>query len=446
MITIALHGYEGTDPAMEFGPLQAAFEQRGFACRIVRSPRPRTAPNQDRAEVMIEALREVKGDIILVGISNQGLFMPLVAAARPIRRIVMLNAVIPFPGQTFLQGSKQQQVWTTWMFHMFAWRAPGMKEVCPLAELPHTEYVYICGERDDAIRPSWEQWAAREYLHVEPVVIPGAAHADIVLPPYASQVVAAATRGLQESAAAPAAANGESSTAASGVSPTERPGQPGTASRGAASQRGGQGYRIASIVISVLSPLIAYFVIRPHVSGVNADTEALALSWFIPVAWTLFSSIWQRRLDVFGLFGVVAYSITLTISIVSGAGALPLKLHHALVGGALGLVCLGSVAIRKPLFVVLAQRRAQMTRKGAQVESALIKAVLTNPRVIRRLTNLTLLVGAAALADAVLQTALAITLTTSAFLVATTIIHVGTIVGIVSTVLIVLWVRAGDAV
>lgn len=446
MITFVLHGYEGVNPDIEFGPLQAAFERAGFACRIMRSPRTKT-PNQDRAKVLIEALRAVEGDVVLVGISNQGLFMPLVAAARPIRRIVMLNAVIPFPGQTFLQGSRQQQVWTNWLFHMSARRAPGMNEVCPLAELPHTEYVYICGERDDAIRPAWEQWAARAYLHVEPAVIPGAAHADIVFPPYVSQVVTAATRGLQGSAEAPAEAtpeaNGEPSTVVRAVSSTERPGQPGAASGSAAPPSGMPGYRVASIVISLLTPLIAYFVIRPHVSG---DTEALALSWFIPVAWTLISSLVQRRLDLFGLLGVVAYGITLTISIVSGAGSLPLKLHHALVGSAVGLVCLGSVAIRRPIFVVLAQRRAQIARQGVPVESGLIKAVLTDERFIRRLTNLTLLVGAGAVADAVLQTALAITLTTSAFLVATTVIHVGTIVGIVGTVLVVLWVRAGDAV
>ena len=44
--------------------------------------------------------------------------------------------------------------------------------------MPQVEYVYICGEKDDAIRPEWEQYVAREYLHVEPVVIKGAGHHD----------------------------------------------------------------------------------------------------------------------------------------------------------------------------------------------------------------------------------------------------------------------------
>jgi hypothetical protein len=64
-----------------------------------------------------------------------------------------------------------------------------------------------------------------------------------------------------------------------------------------------------------------YFAIRSHVAS---DTQALALAWFIPVVWTLGSSLRLRRIDVFGLLGVVAYGIALTIAIVFGAGALPL--------------------------------------------------------------------------------------------------------------------------
>jgi hypothetical protein len=189
-----IHGYEGVNEAMEFGPLKAEFEKHGFSCRIVRSPRTKT-PNQDRARVMVEALKDVKGDIVLVGISNQGLFMPLVAAERPIRRIVMINAVVPWPGKSFRGAFDFKQVFASEIAIKLAQVAPGMSEVCPLKRLPTTEYVYVCGEKDDAIRPEWEQWAAREYLHVEPVVIRNAGHANIVTR-YANEVVAAATKGL----------------------------------------------------------------------------------------------------------------------------------------------------------------------------------------------------------------------------------------------------------
>ena len=121
--------------------------------------------------------------------------MPLVAAARPIRRIVMINAVIPHPGQSFLEASKHERVFASLPARILSRLSPGMSEVCPLTELPKVEYVYISAEKDEAIRPEWEQWAARVYLHVEPVVIKGAGHATIVLN-QASEVVDAATKGL----------------------------------------------------------------------------------------------------------------------------------------------------------------------------------------------------------------------------------------------------------
>ena len=116
------------------------------------------------------------------------------------------------------------------------------------------------------------------------------------------------------------------------------------------------GYQLARLAISGLAALIMYFAIRSHVAS---DTEALALAWFIPVVWTLGSSLWQRRIDVFGLLGVVAYGIALAVGIFLGAGALPLKLHRALIGGAVGLVCLISFAVGKPIFVLFTRRFAK---------------------------------------------------------------------------------------
>ncbi len=198
-------------------------------------------------------------------------------------------------------------------------------------------------------------------------------------------------------------------------------------------QNGKLWYQLASLAISGLAPLVMYFAIRSHVAN---DTEALALAWFIPVVWTLGSSLWLRRIDVFGLLGVAAYGITLAISIVFGAGALPLKLHHALVGGVVGPVCLVSFAMGKPIFVLFARRSAKQTAPATQIEAA-----LADPLVVKRISNLTLIIGIASLADAALQTALALVLSTSAFLVATTTIHVAAVVGIVLGVFLLIWVK-----
>lgn len=397
MLTFAIHGYEGVDPVSEFGPLQAEFEKRGVRCIIVRSARTRTkTPNRDRAQAMVEALREIEGDVALIGISNQGLFMPLVAAARPIKRIVFINAAIPRPGKSFWQTARKERVFASLPAWWLAWVAPGMHEIYSLDHLPQVEYVYVAAQDDEAIRPEWEQWAAREYLHVEPVVVAGAGHSDIVRG-YVNQVVDAALLQSREQ-------------------PSE--------GRPRARRRRKRNF-VLSAGISHFVPLATYFVIRSHVSS---DTEALAVAWFIPLVWTLGSSAWYRRLDPFGLLGTVFYGVALFISVYFGVGALPLKLHHAVVRVVVGLAFLISVAIGRPALVLL----ARIITKSAGGDAP--PAAVADPasKAGRALRFLTLVVGVACLADAALQTALALTLSTAGFLVATAVVHVLTLVGFVS--------------
>ncbi len=199
-------------------------------------------------------------------------------------------------------------------------------------------------------------------------------------------------------------------------------------------QQGKQWYQWVSLAISGLAPLIMYFAIRSHVAN---DTEALALSWFVPVAWTLFSSLWLRRLNLFGLIGIAIYGITLGIAIFFNTGPLPLKLHHAVVGGIIGLLFLGSLARGEPLVLVLARFRMKNSKYAEQFEKA-----IANPRFVKNFSTITLVIGIVTLGDAVLQTALALTLSTSAFLVATTAIHIAAVVVIVLGGLLLFWVKS----
>ena len=435
MTTFVFHASDGVNLDEVYGPLQAEFARRGFPCRIIRSPRHRTkTPNQDRAKTVLEALRDEVDAFALIGISNEGLFMPLVAAARPIRRIVMLNAVMPFPGQSFWQATKDQPVWANWVTRLLARLAPGMHEVCPLSELPQTEYVYICGADDDAINPAWEQWAAREYLHVEPIVIPNAKHADIVH--YVRDVVDAATCGLTPTqpplpGPAPEPLNGPPGAATS-------PAAPGGAAGVATHRLGNPAWQISSLLISGLAPVVSYVVVRPQV---DSDVAALAIAWFIPVLWTLISSLWRRRLNVLGMVGVATYGLTLGISIFTTAGALPLKLHHALVGGVVGLVFLGSVAVGRPILLLVARRVADNSRRQAAINRQ-----LEGPGVRQSMTRLTQYIGVVALIDATLQAVLALSLPTSTFLVATTVVHIVVVAGAVALALLLIALRLRNAV
>jgi hypothetical protein len=221
--------------ALSWGPLVTELQKRGFPTTIVQGIAPNSSftDNETRAAGIVAALRDVTEPVVIVGISNEGGYLPLVAAARPVKRLVYVNACIPQPGRAFIEVAstepfavpdslldkliKGAQPVTdeflklradpdvtaaqrqTFRDHVQASKyASSMKnfyEVCTLTQMPEVENVDISGAADDQIRPAWEQAAARRMLKVEPVVIPGAAHADIVIT-YAAQVADAAVRGL----------------------------------------------------------------------------------------------------------------------------------------------------------------------------------------------------------------------------------------------------------
>jgi hypothetical protein len=94
-----------------YAHITAELEKRGFSSMLVHSSvRDSDTPNEDRASAIVKAIENVTDDVVIVGISNQGNFLPLVAAARPIRRLVYVNALIPRPGKAFIEVCQTEQV------------------------------------------------------------------------------------------------------------------------------------------------------------------------------------------------------------------------------------------------------------------------------------------------------------------------------------------------
>ena len=182
-----------------YAPITAELEKRGFPSMLSHSSvRGSDTPNEDRASAVVKALQNVTDDVVIVGISNQGNFLPLVAAARPIRRVVYVNALIPRPGKAFIEVCQTEQVAVPGSYldkllkasqsitddfvklihnpnttkaqlkamqeridaSSSAHTLVGFYEVCPLKALPNVDNVYVSGSADEQIRPEWEQSAA----------------------------------------------------------------------------------------------------------------------------------------------------------------------------------------------------------------------------------------------------------------------------------------------
>lgn len=234
-IVINVAGSLTSQGARAWAELAAVLQKRGFPTTFVASIEPPSSfkSNETRAAGILAALKNVEEPLVIMGISNEGGFLPLVAAARPVRRLVYVNACIPQPGRAMIEAAatepfavpgslldkliqgaqpvtdaflklradrhateaQRQEVRDQIEASKFASAMKNFYEVCPLKTMPKVDNVVVSGGADDQIRPEWEQAAARRLLKVEPVVIPGAAHADIVTS-YAEQLADASVRGL----------------------------------------------------------------------------------------------------------------------------------------------------------------------------------------------------------------------------------------------------------
>ena len=163
------------------------------------------------ADVIVSALAEEQGDLVLVGHSMAGLTIPVAAARLPVRRAVFLCALIADPGRSFADQlesepemlmpgydaglSLDEQGRGSWSEFDEAWKVlfgdcdetlarsafdrlrPQARtpygEPCPLESLPDVERSYIWCSDDHLVNPEWAPQAARDRLGIEPVQLPG---------------------------------------------------------------------------------------------------------------------------------------------------------------------------------------------------------------------------------------------------------------------------------
>jgi pimeloyl-ACP methyl ester carboxylesterase len=172
-----------------------------------------SATFEDYAEAVCDALPDdPEGAPVLVGHSLSGTTVPLVAARRPVQRIVYLCAMPPIPGMSFAQqmshesemlhpdytkglGEADPQGRYSWVhedlarFHLFgdcddvtvsgAFNRLRPQAVspyalpCSLTELPAVASTYVVCTEDRIVNPDWSRRIAHEWLDAEIVELPG---------------------------------------------------------------------------------------------------------------------------------------------------------------------------------------------------------------------------------------------------------------------------------
>jgi pimeloyl-ACP methyl ester carboxylesterase len=158
------------------------------------------------AETLVEALKawgQKPADVVCVAHSASGIYLPLVAERWRPRRMVFLAAAIPRPGISVKEQFRadpsmfnpawiganptDDRVALDFVFHdcppsrlawalstrVYFYAKKALEEPCPLAAWPSVPASYIACADDRTITPEWQCKAAREWLAVEPVVLPG---------------------------------------------------------------------------------------------------------------------------------------------------------------------------------------------------------------------------------------------------------------------------------
>src|SRR5215212_2545168 len=131
-------------------------------------------------------------DVVLVAQSMGGLTAPLVAARRPVRALVLLNAMVPRPGETGAQwwpatGHHAEGPWEELFFHDVpadvlaeayrrgepAQSSRPFEDPWPLPAWPDVPTVPLTGSEDRFFPPEFQRRVARERLGLDVELVPG---------------------------------------------------------------------------------------------------------------------------------------------------------------------------------------------------------------------------------------------------------------------------------
>lgn len=159
------------------------------------------------------------------------------------------------------------------------------------------------------------------------------------------------------------------------------------------------------LVVNLAAPVVTYVLLRPHV---HSDLTALIIGAAIPIVYTLVVLALRRRVDPVGVFAIVCFVFGLLLVVATGGNEFVFKVREDIWTGVVGLACLISIAVRRPLFLVALRLVARRNDQVAQR--------IRRPGIDRISTVTTAAVGAILLVHAGVIIVLALTTSTTTYL------------------------------
>jgi pimeloyl-ACP methyl ester carboxylesterase len=193
-------------------PLIPELERRGHRAVAVDLPcDDPAATTMDNAKLVADSLADAGDDVVVVGHSLGGITAVILPLLRPVRKVVMLAALVPRPGRSLgdVMGSEPETTteefnalprnvgeggavwWDPDIAAPFFYRAcdpatarwaaarlrpqvwTTSREPCPLEKWPDCEFASIICTDDELLSPSWSRRIARDVLNTEPIKLPG---------------------------------------------------------------------------------------------------------------------------------------------------------------------------------------------------------------------------------------------------------------------------------
>jgi hypothetical protein len=161
------------------------------------------------------------------------------------------------------------------------------------------------------------------------------------------------------------------------------------------------------LVLGLVLPWVAYVIIR---ALIGSSVEALAITDAVPSTWLLVIGLGRRRVDPIAVLSVGTVLIALAVYALTGGDPLAIKLRRGAVTGTIGVAGLASVALGRPLLLLVAQNVAKLNPDRPE-----LAARFAQPDRRRMVTMLTAIIGATFAIDGASQIALALTVPTSMF-------------------------------